>query len=54
MEHIKRFLTGFGLLLILFGLAFSLSWLLDNYAIYFLSVLGLAVTYGVGFVLRKM
>ncbi|KKN25186.1 hypothetical protein LCGC14_0887120 [marine sediment metagenome] len=54
MEHIKRFLTGFALLSFCFGAAFGLAWLLEYHAIYFLSVLGLVLTYGVGFVVRKI
>ncbi len=54
MEHIKRFLTGLALLAFCFGTAFGLAWLMENYAIYFFSVLGLVLTYGVGFILRKV
>ena len=54
MEHIKSFLTGLAFLAFCGGVAFGLAWLVENYTIYFFSVAGLIITYGVGFVLRKI
>ncbi len=54
MEHIKRFLTGLTFLAFCGGVTFGLVWLVENYTIYFLGVTGLIITYGVGFVLRKI
>ncbi len=54
MEHIKRFAIGLAFFAVCFGAAFGLAWLMQNYAIYFFSVLGLVLTYTVGFVLKKV